>query len=737
VINGYQDNGTSTYYGNPNWQTSAGGDGMECCFDHTNPAYSYATIYYGDIFRLLNNNGSHQVGGIGAHGMDEDGGWITPFCLHEGNSDIMFGGYKNIWRAEGIKTNNFIWKKITTDGTANISVVEHSPANYDLFYYARSGQLYRSDNVMSDMPDWDTLTSYLPGSGNILDVEAHPFKENVVVVTRGSKVYWSENKGYSWTNISGTLPAINMNSLVFYENSIDGMYVGSDAGVYYKDASLTDWVMFSTGLPVDASVNEIEIYHNPLNPADDVIRAGTYGRGLWSSPVWHGIPQADFEASETNVSVGCGLNFFDFSSGVPTSWSWTFEGGTPATSTLKNPADIVYLNEGTFSVSLTVTNPEGTDTKTLAGYIIVSESAGPVVNFMASDSITCLGKDILLTDLSLNCPTGWTWMIEPYTYSFTNGTSQNSQNPEVIFNANGAYSVSLTVTNNTGSNTLVKDDYIHIGGLNLPFYEDFESGNFCSKSWRVENPDFGITWGIATVAGNPPGDKAAYFNFFDYVVPPGSRDRLITPMLNFDGLDQVYMTFKHAYAKRHATVTDSLIVYLSNDCGESWTRLFAGGENGSGVFATHELMTTLFVPQTEDDWCGYGWGADCIFLDLSSWAGQEDIQVAFETYNYFGNNLYIDDVSIGLMTDILLETITDEIQIFPNPSNGIVNIYLPSTISDAEVSIFTMEGTTLYKCLKGPQDATITTDLSKYEKGVYFVKVMNGQMNEVKKVVLK
>lgn len=737
VINGYQDNGTSTYYGNPSWQTTYGGDGMECCFDHTNPAYSYATLYYGSIFRLLNNGGSHQVGGDGAHGMDEEGGWITPFCLHEGNSDVMFGGFKNIWRADGVKTNTFTWKKLTTDGTSNISVVEHSPVNYEIFYYARSGQLYRSDNVMSDSPEWVTLTSYLPGSGDVLEVEAHPFNEDVVVITRGSKVYRSDNKGYSWTDISGSLPAINMNSIAFYLNSIDGMYAGSDVGVYYMDASMNDWVTYSTGLPVDASINEVEIYHNPANPAEDVIRAGTYGRGLWSSPMWHDIPIANFEASETSVTVGCGVDFFDLSSGVPTSWSWTFEGGTPATSTLKNPSDIIYLNEGTYDVSLTVTNSSGTDNETIAGYIIVSETAGPLVNFIASDSITCSGVDILFTDLSSNCPTSWTWVFDPSTISFTGGTNQTSQNPQVIFNAAGSYSVSLTVTNNAGSNTLVKDDYINIGGISLPFYDDFESGNLESKSWTVENPDFDITWDVATISGNLPGDKAARLNFFEYVVPPGPRDRLITPVLSFAGLSQVYMAFKHAYAKRHTSVTDSLIVYISNDCGENWTRLFEAGEDGTGIFATHELMTTPFVPQTEEDWCGYGWGADCIFLDLSLWAGQENIQVAFETYNYFGNNLYIDNVSIGLLTDIAATASPEGIQIFPNPSGGVVNIYIPSALSGAAVSIYSMEGVEVYESTKDSEGTCLTADLSKAGKGVYFVRVMNGQMNEVKKIIVK
>ncbi|MCF8368629.1 MAG: PKD domain-containing protein [Bacteroidales bacterium] len=736
VINGYQDNGTSTYYGNDNWQTSYGGDGMECAFDHEDEAYSYATVYYGDIYRLYNNGSSHRVGGDGAHGMNESGGWITPYCLHEGNSNIMFGGYQNIWRAEGVKSNNFTWDKLTTSGGGNIDVVEHSPADFDLFFYARNGQLYRSDDIMEDAPVWTTLTTYLPGGGDVYDVECHPFDAEVVYITQGSGVYVSNDRGFTWTEISGTLPNINMNSLAAYVNSVDGIYVGSDAGVYYRDASMSDWTMFSNGLPIDASVNEIEIYHNPDNPEDDVIRVGTYGRGLWSSPVWHGEPLADFEASETSVPVGCEVNFTDLSQGVPTSWAWSFEGATPSSSTEKNPQGIIYLNQGTFDVTLTVSNSEGNDTKTINGYMNVSETTVPDVYFVASDSITCSGVEISFTDMSSNCPTGWSWSFDPWNVTYVNGTSSTSQNPVVVFNESTAYDVTLTVTNSAGNNSLEKTAYIQIGGIQIPFEDDFESGGLTAKSWSVVNPDFNKTWETATVGGNGPGDQAAYMNFFEYIVPPGSRDQLISPVLNFGGFDNAYLSFKHAYAKQHSSVTDSLIVKVSDDCGSSWTRIFEGGEDNNGVFATHELMTDPFVPAEESDWCGAGWGAACIVLDLSPWAGNSNIQVMFETYNYFGNNLYIDDVIIQPLTGISNSLSSDKVMVFPNPTTGLVNFVIPENDGSAEVFIYNNQGVEVER-INGFENNTVSADLSAYSAGVYFVRIIERNGITVLKLVLE
>ncbi len=84
-------------------------------------------------------------------------------------------------------------------------------------------------------------------------------------------------------------------------------------------------------------------------------------------------PVCDFIADNTNVTTGTTVNFTDLSTQMPTIWSWYFPGGTPSTSTEQNPS-IEYNIVGTYEVSLTVTNSEGTDDEFKAGYITVSES---------------------------------------------------------------------------------------------------------------------------------------------------------------------------------------------------------------------------------------------------------------------------------------------------------------------------------------------------------------------------
>ncbi|MBZ0243376.1 MAG: hypothetical protein K8F24_09200, partial [Bacteroidales bacterium] len=103
VINGYQDNGTSTYVGGTdNWVNVGGGDGMECAFDPADDRYSYSTVYYGAINRIYNQSSQGGIAGEGVNGITESGGWVTPFLIDHEDGNIMFVGYKNVWRSTNI-----------------------------------------------------------------------------------------------------------------------------------------------------------------------------------------------------------------------------------------------------------------------------------------------------------------------------------------------------------------------------------------------------------------------------------------------------------------------------------------------------------------------------------------------------------------------------------------------------------------------------------------------------------
>jgi len=103
-------------------------------------------------------------------------------------------------------------------------------------------------------------------------------------------------------------------------------------------------------------------------------------------------PVADFVGSPTTVVVGNIVSFTDLSSNSPTSWSWTFAGGTPGTSTAQNPT-ITYNTVGTYNVTLTATNTNGNNAVTKTAYItVVNQSSGQTCdtlsNLYANDTLT-------------------------------------------------------------------------------------------------------------------------------------------------------------------------------------------------------------------------------------------------------------------------------------------------------------------------------------------------------------
>jgi hypothetical protein len=80
-----------------------GGDGMYCAIDPQDPKHAYSNLYYGDVRRYTNGSYSGKIAANGTNGINESGGWVTPFILQEGTPSTMFIGYKNVWRSTNVQ----------------------------------------------------------------------------------------------------------------------------------------------------------------------------------------------------------------------------------------------------------------------------------------------------------------------------------------------------------------------------------------------------------------------------------------------------------------------------------------------------------------------------------------------------------------------------------------------------------------------------------------------------------
>jgi PKD repeat protein len=446
-------------------------------------------------------------------------------------------------------------------------------------------------------------------------------------------------------------------------------------------------------------------------------------------------PVADFAVNETLIPLGESINFSDKSIGIPQEWSWVFEGGTPDQSTAQNPAGITFNNEGVFNVSLTVTNQFGTNSVTKNSFITVSSTLLPEVAFVADRNLICTGEQVSLFDQSLYMPREWEWEIIPSTISFVNGTDAFSQNPQVVFHEEGDYTVKLTAANLNGEADFTEFNFIRVGGKDVPFAEYFESESFSENYWTIVNPDNKMTWELTQVGGLNETTVAAQLDFMTYVGSVGQRDRLITPPFDLRGYSQMQLTFKHAHARRRTDVSDSLIVYISDNCGQSWTRLYQNADNGSGNFATHPLVEG-FIPEVPTDWCGAGYGADCITLDISPWAGQTEVKIAFESFSFRGNPLYITGIRVG--PTVGLQTNVNErsaFTLYPNPGKGKFTVRYSEMMRFSEIRLFNLSGQEIAMFRNVNTGDEI--NLENLASGVYFIQARAGSSPEWTKLIVE
>lgn len=432
VITGWQDNGTNLKNGATHTRP-IGGDGMECIINPTNPSIMYGELYYGDIRKSTNGGISFgtQVCTSGGTGVNEDGAWVTPYVIGSANSDHLYVGKTRVYKSINGGTS-FTTLGAMGTGVLNALCVAQADNNY--IYGSKGGTLYVSSNNGTSF----TTVSGLPG-GYITYITTNPSNAQEVYVTisgftSGSKVYKSINAGTSWTNISGNLPNIPANCIVYQAGTSGGIYVGTDAGVYYRDDVLNTWVPYMNNLP-NVEVTELEIHY-----ASNTIVAATYGRGLWSAPLYS-LPALDVTISDVisptgtvcdeditpqitilnagsdavtqmQISTTVGAN-------VPVQYIWTGNLASGATATITLPS--YNYGAGAFTVEFEVVSVNGSDDDNLS-----NNSATSSYNVTGGVNLVNLH---ILTDCY---PTETSWEIFSGGVSIYQSTALPAQSETVI-----------------------------------------------------------------------------------------------------------------------------------------------------------------------------------------------------------------------------------------------------------------------------------------------------------------
>jgi len=249
----------------------------------------------------------------------------------------------------------------------------------------------------------------------------------------------------------------------------------------------------------------------------------------------------------------------------------------------------------------------------------------PVVNFEADDILPIIGQDVTFYDLSTNVPNTWNWSFSPTTITYINSTNSNSKNPQIQFNNSGLYTVSLTASNDIGSDSETKIDYIYVVDCSnkITIYPYLETFN----EWEISSPEMSCTsngsvpfddcwvnatgdyidWDIYT-GNTPSGDTGPDYDVFpfgdgNYLYTESSNcfnhnGIVLTPIFDLTTINNPEVSF---YYHMYGSSMGSLSFSISINGGTTWTELWSVSGQQSVNGGDWKNFSTLLNSYTSEN----------------------------------------------------------------------------------------------------------------------------------------
>ena len=311
----------------------------------------------------------------------------------------------------------------------------------------------------------------------------------------------------------------------------------------------------------------------------------------------------------------------------------------------------------------------------------------------------------------------------------------NDSSVSVLYSTPGINNVSLLIANSTGTANVTKTAFIKVQSNTATYSsgsysEGFETAALPNTDWDVVSPDGGIRKWKQSLNAHYTGAACAFLN--NAFADTGDVDELVSPSIDMALMANPTMTFKVAYAQKTTGSKDVLGVYISSNCGKSWTLKKA---IQASTLASVAATTNNFVPTTLAMWKEQS-------VTLSGLTAQHNVRFKFRFVNSGGNNIYIDDINISSPTGIF-NTAENPYQfsISPNPTNSksTFSFYLNDK-SKTEISVVNVLGETVKIITK----EELTTGQHSFEieksnvmkSGIYFVRLdVNGNYFTKKMII--
>ncbi|MDA3893740.1 MAG: PKD domain-containing protein [Salinivirgaceae bacterium] len=615
---------------------------------------------------------------------------------------------------------------------------------------------------------------------------------NAFIVGDGGTILKTTDGGSSFSQITlSGFEYIEFNAIDFAD-AINGMIVGEYGVVLTTSDGGATWTQ-------DKTANEL--LENSLFAVDMVNTVRAYVGGYSGSLLKYQTgddptppaPVAAFSADVTSGDAPLTVAFTDASTGDITSWKWYIDDATTEFSTSQSPSH-EFTEAGTYSIKLVVSDGTNSDDTVMTDLITVNEVIADITAAFSSNKTSGDAPlEVSFTDASTGDITSWSW-------DFDNDGSADAttQNPTYTYETAGTYTVSLTVSDGTTSDTETKTSYITVNEVVVPIDAEFSAD--------VTSGDAPLT---VNFTDESTGDVTTWSWDFDNDGTEDSQEQNPTYTYTVAGTYTVLLTVTDGMIGSNEQKTDYITVnegvvtclnpsnyftgyetegdragwgaYNANEDESTWG-FFNDAGVGDGIGVAYKFHST----NSADDWLvspcfdmvagknyeisffyaaansdfteklnvmyGSGGLLDQNLVDLGEF-NNTDFTESKTTISITSSDSYtfgwhctsdadmsyaiVDNVSIKEVEETsITQSIDATLTIYPNPAKNLVNIKLDGTQSSTTISIYNSNGMLVYQTEVDANSRTMQLNISKFNKGLYIVKTTNNGSNKVARLMV-